>query len=65
MTVIRLQHVNKSYGQTRAVIDLDLTIPHSAIAVLLGRSGVPGITGIKESEIIRHTNGLLAKPLSD
>lgn len=39
MTLIRLKNVNKNYGQTRAVIDLDLTIPKSAIAVLLGRSG--------------------------
>ncbi|MEM7536119.1 MAG: ABC transporter ATP-binding protein [Chloroflexota bacterium] len=47
MTVIRLQHVNKSYNQTRAVIDLDLTIPHSAIAVLLGRSGCGKTTALR------------------
>lgn len=39
MTFIRLQSVNKNYGQTRAAIDLDLTIPKSTIAVLLGPSG--------------------------
>ena len=47
MTVIRLQHVNKNYGQTRAVIDLDLTIPQSAIAVLLGRSGCGKTTTLR------------------
>lgn len=39
MTYIRLQNVSKQYGQTRAVIDLDLAIPQSTISVLLGRSG--------------------------
>ncbi|MEM7538769.1 MAG: ABC transporter ATP-binding protein, partial [Chloroflexota bacterium] len=47
MTVIRLQHVNKNYGQTHAVIDLDLIIPQSAIAVLLGHSGCGKTTTLR------------------
>lgn len=39
MTFIRLQGVNKYYGSTGAVIDLDLTIRKSEITVLLGHSG--------------------------
>ena len=47
MTLIRLQNVNKNYGQTRAVIDLDLIIPKSAITVLLGRSGCGKTTTLR------------------
>lgn len=47
MTFIRLQGVNKNYGQTRAVIDLDLTLPKSAITVLLGRSGCGKTTTLR------------------
>lgn len=47
MTFIRLQNVNKSYGQTRAVINLDLTIPKSAITVLLGHSGCGKTTTLR------------------
>ena len=47
MTFIRLQNVSKNYGQTRAVIDLDLEIPQSAIAVLLGRSGCGKTTTLR------------------
>lgn len=39
MSFIRLQNVNKRYENTRAVIDLNLEIPKSAITVLLGHSG--------------------------
>lgn len=47
MSFIRLQNVNKNYGQTRAVIDLDLNIPKSAITVLLGRSGCGKTTTLR------------------
>ncbi|MEM7032636.1 MAG: ABC transporter ATP-binding protein [Chloroflexota bacterium] len=47
MTFIRLQNVSKNYGQTQAVIDLDLTIPKSAITVLLGRSGCGKTTTLR------------------
>ncbi|MEM7112224.1 MAG: ABC transporter ATP-binding protein [Chloroflexota bacterium] len=47
MTFIRLQNVNKNYGQTHAVIDLDLTIPKSAITVLLGHSGCGKTTTLR------------------
>ncbi|MEM7798515.1 MAG: ABC transporter ATP-binding protein [Chloroflexota bacterium] len=47
MTYIRLQNISKNYGQTRAVIDLDLEIPKSAITVLLGRSGCGKTTTLR------------------
>jgi iron(III) transport system ATP-binding protein len=47
MTFIRFQNVSKSYGQTRAVIELDLNIPRSAITVLLGRSGCGKTTTLR------------------
>lgn len=47
MSFIRLQQVNKRYGQTHAVIDLDLTLPKSAITVLLGRSGCGKTTTLR------------------
>lgn len=47
MSFIRLQNVSKNYGQTRAVIDLDLTIPKSTIAVLLGHSGCGKTTTLR------------------
>ncbi len=47
MTFIRIQTVNKSYGQTYAVIELDLTIPKSAITVLLGPSGCGKTTTLR------------------
>lgn len=47
MTFIRLKNINKSYGQTRAVIDLDLDIPKSAITVLLGHSGCGKTTTLR------------------
>lgn len=47
MTFIRLQNVNKKYGQTHAVRDLDLTLRKSAITVLLGRSGCGKTTTLR------------------
>ncbi len=47
MSFIRIQHVNKNYEQTQAVIDLDLNIPKSAITVLLGRSGCGKTTTLR------------------
>lgn len=47
MTFIRLRNVNKSYGRTGAVIDLDLNIPKSEITVLLGRSGCGKTTTLR------------------
>ncbi|MEM7125938.1 MAG: ABC transporter ATP-binding protein [Chloroflexota bacterium] len=47
MTLIRLRNVNKSYGQTGAVFDLDLNIPKSAITVLLGHSGCGKTTTLR------------------
>lgn len=47
MSFIRLQNVSKSYDQTRAVVDLDLAIPKSAITVLLGRSGCGKTTTLR------------------
>ncbi|MEM9777936.1 MAG: ABC transporter ATP-binding protein, partial [Chloroflexota bacterium] len=47
MSFIRLQNVSKNYGQTRAVIDLDLEIAQSAIAVLLGPSGCGKTTTLR------------------
>ncbi len=47
MTFIRIQNVSKNYDQTRAVIDLDLDIPRSAITVLLGRSGCGKTTTLR------------------
>lgn len=47
MTFIRFRNVGKNYGQTRAVIDLDLDIPKSAIAVLLGHSGCGKTTTLR------------------
>lgn len=47
MSLIRLRGINKGYGQTPAVIDLDLTIPKSAITVLLGRSGCGKTTTLR------------------
>ncbi|MEM7346569.1 MAG: ABC transporter ATP-binding protein [Chloroflexota bacterium] len=47
MTFIRIENVSKNYGQTRAVIDLDLNIRKSAITVLLGRSGCVNTTTLR------------------
>ncbi|MEM7335687.1 MAG: ABC transporter ATP-binding protein [Chloroflexota bacterium] len=47
MTYIRIENVSKSYDQTLAVIDLDLTIPKSAITVLLGHSGCGKTTTLR------------------
>lgn len=47
MTFIRLQNVSKNYDQTRAVVNLDLTIPKSTITVLLGRSGCGKTTTLR------------------
>lgn len=47
MTQIRLQNVSKNYGQTRAVIDVDLTFPDSEITVLLGHSGCGKTTTLR------------------
>ena len=47
MTFIRIQNVSKSYGQTQAVIELNLDIPKSAITVLLGRSGCGKTTTLR------------------
>lgn len=47
MSFIRLRNVNKSFGRTGAVIDLDLDIPKSEITVLLGRSGCGKTTTLR------------------
>ena len=47
MTYIQIQNVSKRYDQTKAVIDLDLTIPKSAITVLLGHSGCGKTTTLR------------------
>ena len=47
MSFIRIKNVSKNYGQTRAVIDLDLELPKSSIAVLLGRSGCGKTTTLR------------------
>lgn len=47
MTLIRLRNINKNYGETRAVIDLDLDLPSSAITVLLGPSGCGKTTTLR------------------
>lgn len=47
MAFIRLQNVSKTYGQTRAVRDLDLTLRRGVITVLLGRSGCGKTTTLR------------------
>jgi iron(III) transport system ATP-binding protein len=47
MTFIRIQQVNKNYGETRAVRELNLALRKSAITVLLGRSGCGKTTALR------------------
>ncbi len=47
MSFIRIENVNKYYGKTHAVIDLDLEISKSAITVLLGSSGCGKTTTLR------------------
>jgi iron(III) transport system ATP-binding protein len=47
MAFIRIQHVNKNYGETHAVRELNLSLRKSAITVLLGRSGCGKTTALR------------------
>ena len=57
-TTIRLNNLSKSYGQTRAVIDLTLTITAGELLVLLGTSGCGKTTTLKLiNRLIEPTGG--------
>lgn len=47
MTSIRIRQVSKSYGQSRAVDEIDLFVPQSSLTVLLGPSGCGKTTTLR------------------
>jgi phospholipid/cholesterol/gamma-HCH transport system ATP-binding protein len=51
--MIRIENLNKSFGEEKVLIDINLTIPEGKITVILGRSGAG------KSVLLKHMIGLI------
>ncbi len=51
--MIKIENLNKSFGEEKVLTDIDLTIPEGKITVILGRSGAG------KSVLLKHIIGLI------